>query len=125
MKKRIFALALALCMMLSAMPTSFAGNGFLTLDGQENVEEQPREQQQEGILTLDDPDAVITQEPEEEPVYGVLTPDTPSEEPKAPVVEQSEGVLYVECPECGYLDGYHADDCPTIQPEEQEPVRQP
>ena len=125
MKKRIFALALALCMMLSAMPTSFAGNGFLTLDGQENVEEQPREQQQEGILTLDDPDVVITQEPEEEPVYGVLTPDTPSEEPKAPVVEQSEGVLYVECPECGYLDGYHADDCPTIQPEEQEPVRQP
>ena len=32
MKKRIFALALALCMMLSAMPTSFAGNGFLTDD---------------------------------------------------------------------------------------------
>ena len=30
MKKRIFALALALCMMLSVMPTSFAGNGFLT-----------------------------------------------------------------------------------------------
>lgn len=121
MKKRIFALALALCMMLSVMPTSFAGNGFLTLDGQENVEEQPREQQQEGILTLDDPDAVITQEPEKEPVYGVLTPDTSSEEPKAPVVEQSEGVLYVECPECGFLDGYHADDCPTQQPEDESP----
>lgn len=42
MKKRIFALALALCMMLSVMPTSFA-NGVLTLgDGTDT-----------GVLTLD------------------------------------------------------------------------
>ena len=50
MKKRIFALALALCMMLSAMPTSFAGNGFLTLD---NGEREPSEPS--GILTPGDP----------------------------------------------------------------------
>lgn len=45
MKKRIFALALALCMMLSAMPTSFAGNGFLTDDS--------KAAPQSGILTDD------------------------------------------------------------------------
>ena len=48
MKKRIFALALALCMMLSAMPTSFAGNGFLTLDNGEQAPSAPS-----GILTDD------------------------------------------------------------------------
>ena len=45
MKKRIFALALALCMMLSVMPTSFAGNGFLTDDS--------KAAPQSGILTDD------------------------------------------------------------------------
>lgn len=45
MKKRIFALALALCMMLSVMPTSFAGNGFLTDDS--------KAAPQSGVLTDD------------------------------------------------------------------------
>ena len=53
MKKRIFALALALCMMLSVMPTSFAGNGFLTLGNGELEPSQPS-----GILTPGDPVSV-------------------------------------------------------------------
>lgn len=56
MKKRIFALALALCMMLSVMPTSFAGNGFLTDDS--------KAASQSGVLT-DDSKTV--------PQSGVLT----------------------------------------------------
>lgn len=59
MKKRIFALALALCMMLSVMPTSFAGNGFLTLDNGEQAPSAPS-----GILTDDSKAA---------PQSGVLT----------------------------------------------------
>ena len=59
MKKRIFALALALCMMLSVMPTSFAGNGFLTLDNGEQAPSVPS-----GILTDDSKAA---------PQSGVLT----------------------------------------------------
>lgn len=58
MKKRIFALALALCMMLSVMPTSFAGHGILTLDNATNNNvttgsEEPR-------LTLNPPSTVTS-----------------------------------------------------------------
>ena len=135
MKKRIFALALALCMMLSAMPTSFAGNGFLTLDNGEQAPSAPsgiltddsKAAPQSGVLTVDGAQPSVEEVPEqpaeETPVYGVLTPDQPEE--KAPVVQQpvqpAPGVLSMVCDVCGYYDGYHAADCATQQPEYESP----
>ena len=135
MKKRIFALALALCMMLSAMPTSFAGNGFLTLDNGEQAPSAPsgiltddsKAAPQSGVLTVDGAQPSVEEVPEqpaeETPVYGVLTPDQPEE--KAPVVQQpvqpAPGVLSMVCDVCGYYDGYHAADCATQQPEDESP----
>ena len=135
MKKRIFALALALCMMLSAMPTSFAGNGFLTLDNGEQAPSVPsgiltddsKAAPQRGVLTVDGAQPIVEEVPEqpaeETPVYGVLTPDQPEE--KAPVVQQpvqpAPGVLSMVCDVCGYYDGYHAADCATQQPEDESP----
>ena len=51
--KKLFALALAVCMMVSVMPTSFAGNGFLSLDGA-----QPAATTSGPSLTLDTPGTV-------------------------------------------------------------------
>ena len=135
MKKRIFALALALCMMLSVMPTSFAGNGFLTLDNGEQAPSAPsgiltddsKAAPQSGVLTVDGAQPSVEEVPEqpaeETPVYGVLTPDQPEE--KAPVVQQpvqpAPGVLSMVCDVCGYYDGYHAADCATQQPEDESP----
>lgn len=51
--KKLFALALAVCMMVSVMPTSFAGNGFLSLDGA-----QPTTTTSGPSLTLDNPGTV-------------------------------------------------------------------
>ncbi len=51
--KKLFALALAVCMMVSVMPTSFAGNGFLSLDGV-----QPTTTTSGPSLTLDNPGTV-------------------------------------------------------------------
>lgn len=141
MKKRILSLALALCMMLSIMPTSYAGDGFLTLGDSDVQQETPAVdtpiKNEEPSLTLggvDDsgedvlsPNGFETEDREEAPVQGVLTLDDPQEKPNTPVVqqpaeepEQSEGVLFIQCDFCGYLDGNHADDCVTQKPEEPE-----
>ena len=87
MKKRILALALSLCMMLSMMPTAYAGEGFLTLDGQQPEVSQPQEQpqQQEGFLTLDG-QLPESDEPSRQPEEGVLTLDQPDLEVQEPTV---------------------------------------
>lgn len=126
MKKRIFALALALCMLLSVMPTSFAAEGFLTLGGSEPAAEADS-QTSTGVLTLGG-----TEEEDEEPTTGVLIPggsfveeEEPADEEQTEEPQPPTGVLYTQCAFCGYLDNTHADDCPTLQPEEEEVVEQP
>ncbi len=154
MKKRILSLALALCMMLSVMPTSYAGNGVLTLgdsdvqqenpvadtpvenagpsltlDGIGSSEKEPQEQPVEekpvyGVLTPDGFETENREEVPEEPVYGVLTPDEPIEDETDNQSdwednEPAPGVLYFQCDFCGYLDGNHADHCPTLKTEDE------
>lgn len=133
MKKRIFALALALCMMLSVMPTSFAGNGFLTLDNGEQAPSAPS-----GILTPGDPvlpEEDLSGEPQLTPDGPQLTPDDSDDEPRLtlddPVDEPEdrparqwhpapfEEETSIQCDICGYLDGSHAVDCPVINPPEE------
>ena len=138
MTKRIFALALALCMMLSAMPTSFVGNGFLTLDNGEQEPSQPS-----GILTPGDPvlpEEDLSGEPHltlDDPAEGSQpAPDAPIDEPHLtlddPVDEPEdrpahqwrpapfEEETFTQCDICGYLDGSHAGDCPVVNPPEKQ-----
>ena len=142
MKKRIFALALALCMMLSAMPTSFAGNGFLTLDNGELEPSQPsgiltpgdpvlpeEDLSGEPHLTLDDPAEGSRPAPDDPIDEPHLTLDDPVDEPEDRPARQwrpapFEEETFTQCDICGYLDGSHAGDCPVVNPpEEQAPAQ--
>ena len=142
MKKRIFALALALCMMLSVMPTSFAGNGFLTLDNGEREPSQPsgiltpgdpvlpeEDLSGEPHLTLDDPAEGSQPAPDDPIDEPHLTLDDPVDEPEDRPARQwrpapFEEETFTQCDICGYLDGSHAVDCPVVNPpEEQAPAQ--
>ena len=142
MKKRIFALALALCMMLSAMPTSFAGNGFLTLDNGEREPSEPsgiltpgdpvlpeEDLSGEPHLTLDDPAEGSRPAPDDPIDEPHLTLDDPVDEPEDRPARQwrpapFEEETFTQCDICGYLDGSHAGDCPVVNPpEEQAPAQ--
>ena len=142
MKKRIFALALALCMMLSVMPTSFAGNGFLTLDNGEREPSEPsgiltpgdpvlpeEDLSGEPHLTLDDPAEGSRPAPDDPIDEPHLTLDDPVDEPEDRPARQwrpapFEEETFTQCDICGYLDGSHAGDCPVVNPpEEQAPAQ--
>ena len=127
--KKIFALLLCASMLLSVLPMGAlagllsvgeapaqeesAGGGFLTVDGEEPVQngnggfltvdgKEPGADGNGGFLTVEGGDEDEDEEPRREPVPG-------------PVTE-----VFI-CEWCGWADGYHADNCPS-KADEEEPV---
>ena len=139
MKKRILSLALAICMLMSAVPVSHAGilsagnadsapvepvadeilssDGILS-SGDESPfqwESLPEQELSQGILSSGEDEQL-----ESEPSHGILSSGNDEEiveEPEFGVEEQpGPGLLVVQCGECGYLDNNHAEDCSVIAP---------
>ena len=139
MKKRILSLALAICMLMSAVPVSHAGilsagnadiapvepvadeilssDGILS-SGDESPfqwESLPEQELSQGILSSGE-DVQL----ESESSHGILSSGNDEEfvvEPEFGAEEEpGPGLLVVQCGECGYLDNNHAEDCSVIAP---------
>ena len=139
MKKRILSLALAICMLMSAVPVSHAGilsagnadsapvepvadeilssDGILS-SGDESPfqwESLPEQELSQGILSSGEDEQL-----ESESSHGILSSGNDEEfvvEPEFGAEEQpGPGLLVVQCGECGYLDNNHAKDCSVIAP---------
>lgn len=139
MKKRILSLALAICMLMSAVPVSHAGilsagnadiapvepvadeilssDGILS-SGDESPfqwESLPEQELSQGILSSGEDEQL-----ESESSHGILSSGNDEEiveEPEFGAEEEpGPGLLVVQCGECGYLDNNHAKDCSVIAP---------
>ena len=137
MKKRILSLALAICMLMSAVPVSHAGilsagnadiapvepvaDEILSSDGILSSSDEspfqweslPEQELSQGILSSGEDEQL-----ESEPSHGILSSGNDEEiveEPEFGAEEQpGPGLLVVQCGECGYLDNNHAEDCSVI-----------